>query len=89
MKQFCEQGLNVLQNVDSGIIEVHRADHSLLDVNKEDAINTLVWCYDATEEQRTEPSTRLGDCAQRVFLSVLAVLRWRLGRSPLPGEKRG
>lgn len=86
MKKFGEKNLDVLQNIEFGIIEVYRADPSLLDIDAKDAIDALVRHYHAEEEQRTPPKVPLGDRAQRVFLSVQQMCEWRLGRAPVPVE---
>ncbi len=86
MKKFGENNLDVLQNIEFGIIEVYRADPSLLDIDAKDAIDALVRHYHAEEDQRTPPMMRLGERAQRVFQSVQKMCEWRLGRSSFPGE---
>jgi hypothetical protein len=86
MKKFGEKNLDVLQNIEIGIIEVYRADRSLLDADVKDAIDAVVRYYHAEEEQRTPPTMTLGERAQRVFLSVQRMCEWRLGRSSFPGE---
>jgi len=86
MKKFGQKNLDVLQNIEVGIIQVYRADPSLLDVDVKDAIDALVRRYRCEEEQRTPPTMNLGDRAQRVFLSVQKMCEWRLGRSSFPGE---
>jgi hypothetical protein len=85
MKKFGEKNLDVLQNIEFGIVEVYRADRSLLDVDAKDAVDALVRRYHAEEEQRTPPTMMLGERAQRVFLSVQTICEWRLGRSSFPG----
>src|ERR1019366_6085708 len=86
MKKFGEKNLDVLQNIEFGIVEVYRADRSLLDADVKDAIDALVRHYHAEEEQRTPPTMTLAERADRVFLSVQKVCEWRLGRSSFPGE---
>ena len=86
MKKFGEKNLDVLQNIEFGIVEVYRADRSLLDIDAKDAIDALIRHYHAEEEQHTPPTITLGDPAQRVFRSVQAMCAWRLGRSSLDGE---
>jgi hypothetical protein len=86
MKEIQEKNLDVLQNIEFGIIQVYRADPSLLDVDAKDAIDALVRHYHAEEERRTPPAMTLGERAQQVFLSVQTICEWRLGRSPAPGE---
>lgn len=86
MKKFGEKNIDVLQNIEFSIVEVYRADPSLLDIDVKDAIDCLVRHYHAEEEQRTPPVTTSGDRAERVFRSVQTMCEWRLGRSPLRGE---
>jgi hypothetical protein len=86
MKKFGERNLDVLQNIEFGIVEVYRADRSLLDIDAKDAIDALIRHYHAEEEQRTPPAMMLGERAQRVFLSVQGMCEVRLGRSSFPGE---
>jgi len=78
MKKFGEKNLDVLQNIEFGIVEVYRADRSLLDLDVKDAIDALIRHYHAEEEQRTPPVMRLGDRAQMVFQSVQGMCDWRL-----------
>jgi len=75
-----DQYLDVLQNIEFGIIGVFRADRSLLDLDAKDAVAALIRHYRAEQEQRTPPNVCLGDKAQRVFDSVLPICEWRMGR---------
>jgi hypothetical protein len=86
MEKLQEDNLDVLQNLEFTIIRVYRADPSLLDLDAGDAVDALVRHYHAEEERRTATSTRPGERAKRVFLSVQKVCEWRVGRSPAPGE---
>ena len=86
MKEFGKNNLDVLQNIEFGIIQVYRADPSLIDFDAKDAIDALVRHYHAEEEQRTPPAMKLSERAERVFQSVQKMCEWRLGRSPSPGE---
>ena len=75
-----EQYLDALQNIESGIMRVFRADPSILDLDAKDAVAALMRHYRAEQEQRTPPDMRLGGQAQRIFDSVLPFCEWRLGR---------
>ena len=86
MKELDETNLDLLHNIEFGIVQVYRADKSLLDFDVKDALDALVRHYQAEEEQRRPPAMRLGERAQRVFSSVQAFCEWRLGRAPFPGE---
>ncbi len=55
MKKFGEKNLDVLQNIEFGIIQVYRADPSLLDADAKDAIDALVHLYRAEEDEHTQP----------------------------------
>ena len=83
MKKFVEDHLDVLQNIEFGIVEVSKADPSLLDMDVKEAIDALVRHYHAEEVQRTPPVMALSVRAERVFLTVQEFCEWRLGRSAL------
>lgn len=81
MKDFNKQAnLDVLQNIEVGIIQVYRADASVLDVDAQNAIDALVRHYRAEEEQSGQHTHRLGEKARTVFDSVQGMCEWRLGR---------
>ena len=86
---FDDRNLDVLQNIEFGIIQVYRANPALLDIDAKDAVDALVRHYHAEEEQRTPPVMNLSERAQWVFSSVQRCCEWRLGRSPFPGETAG
>ena len=86
MKKFGEKNLDVLQNIEFGIVDVYRADRSLLDIDAKDAIDALVRHYHSEQEQRRPAALNLGERAHRVFVSVQKMCEWRLGRAPLSGE---
>lgn len=75
-----DEYLDVLQNIEFGIISVFRADRSLLDQDVKDAVAALIRHYRAEQEQRTPADVRLGDKAQRIFDNTLPICEWRLGR---------
>ena len=85
-EKFEEKYEDVLQNIEFGIVEVYRADRSLLDIDAKGAIDALVRYYHAEQVQHTPPAMTLGERAERVFRSVQGVCEWRLGRSSPPGE---
>jgi hypothetical protein len=50
MKEIDEEKLDVLQNIEFGIVEVYRADKSLLDFDVKDAMDALVRHYHTEKE---------------------------------------
>ncbi len=89
MKNVDDSKLDVLQNIEFAIIEVYRADPSVLDVDAKDAVDALVRHYHAEEVQHAPPARRVGERAERVFLSVQSICEWRLGRSAMADETEG
>jgi hypothetical protein len=85
MKNFGEKNLDLLQNIEFSIIEVYRADRTLLDYDVKDALDALVRYYHYLEDNRTPSLPKLADRAQGVFVSVHETCEWRLGRA-LPSE---
>ncbi len=86
MSEFGDKNLDVLQNIEFGIVNVYRADKALLDYDVKDALDALVRHYHSEEEQRTPPVLRLGDRAQQVFDAVQQICEWRLRRAPGRGS---
>jgi hypothetical protein len=84
-----EKYLDVLQNLEFGIILVYREDRKLLDYDAQEAIDGLVRIYAAEERGYSPPALRLSERAQRVFDSVKGMSEWRLGRATFPGEAEG
>jgi hypothetical protein len=75
-----DEHTDVLQNIEFGIMQVFRADRSLLDMDAKDAVAALIRHYRAEQEQRQPPEVHLGDKAQRIFDNVLPFCEWRMGR---------
>jgi hypothetical protein len=78
--------LDVLQNLEFGIILVYRKDRRLLDYDALEAVDGLVRIYAAEERAYAPPTLKLGERAQRVFDSVKAMCEWRLGREKFPSD---
>ena len=55
-----DEYLDVLQNIEFGIISAFRADRSLLDLDAKDTVAGLIRHYRAEQEQRSSPDVRLG-----------------------------
>ncbi|MBI4909786.1 MAG: hypothetical protein HY820_39580 [Acidobacteria bacterium] len=81
-----EEHIDVLQNIEAGIMAVYRVDKSLLDVDAKDAIDALIRCYHAEEEGRRAPYYNLAARAQTVFDSVKPLCEMRLGRESAPDD---
>src|SRR4051794_35806395 len=80
-----EEHLDVLQNIEFAIVQVFRADKTLIDADVQDAMDALVRHYVAEENGRSVPEHRLGGRSVRVFTAVRDACEWRLGRQEVAG----
>jgi hypothetical protein len=78
-----DKNLDLLQNLEFGIIDVYRADPELLDFDAAEAIEALARHYRAVQDGRTPPVTELSPRASKVFARVQEFCEWRLGNAPL------
>lgn len=78
-----EQYLDVLQNIEFGIIRVYREYPEMTDWQALDAVQALIRLYQAQAQGRPEPQIALQPLALEVFDSTQAMCEWRLGRSQL------
>jgi hypothetical protein len=81
-----DEYFDVLQNLESAIVNEFRQDRSILDLDARDAANALVRHYEAEVEARGAPRAPLSDRATRVFEAVRPICEWRLGRAPAPDK---
>src|SRR5258706_10011115 len=78
-----EDYLDVLQNIEFGIVQAARAEPTLIDLDVLDAMEALVRHYGAEENGRRTPDHRLAEKSERVFAAVKEMCEWRLGRQKL------
>lgn len=78
--EFEDKYLDVLQNIEFGILNVYRQHPNLTDWDALDAIEALIRVYTAETRGRSRPDIRLSDLSQPVFHSVHTMCEWRLGR---------
>ena len=85
-QSFEDKYLDVLQNIEFGIVRVYQERPELTDWDSLDAIEALIRGYTAEVRGRSRPNIRLSDLPQLVFDSVEAMCEWRLGRERLSAE---
>jgi hypothetical protein len=81
--EFEEKYKDVLQNIESAIINTYRVNPKILDNDVEDAISALARYYKAESENKTPSNPNLYELAQLIFEAVKAICEFRLGRSEL------
>jgi hypothetical protein len=79
-QSFEDKYLDVLQNIEFGIIRVYQQHPELTDWDVWDAVGALIRCYTAETRGKSRPNIRLTNLSQLVFDSVEAMSEWRLGR---------
>ncbi|HEX8363185.1 MAG TPA: hypothetical protein VF613_23890 [Longimicrobium sp.] len=85
IESFEQRYEDVLQNIESAIIRLYRADPALVDYEVDGGLESLTAAYTA-EMQGREPRGAPSDPnRRRVFEAVRQVCEWRLGRAALPG----
>jgi hypothetical protein len=87
-QKFEEKYLDVLQNIEFGIVRVYREHPELSDWDALDAIEALIRSYTAETRGRPRSNIHLSDLSQRVFNSVESLCEWRLGREQLTAKDR-
>ena len=85
---FEEKYLDVLQNIEFGIVTVYRQHAEMVDWDALKAIETLIREYQAELTGRPVPAVVLQPVAQEVYDSVKAMCEWRLGRSQMVVEEK-
>lgn len=78
--------LEVLQNIESSIIQIYRTHPELTDHHVDNAVEALYKTYRG-EYSGKEPTLPRSDLAAKVYVSVQSICDWRLGRVDLYDEK--
>jgi lysyl-tRNA synthetase class II len=76
-----EEYMDVLQNIEFGIVNVYRQHPDLTDWDTLDAIEALIHHYTAEARGRSRPPARLSELPQLVFDFAGDMCEWRLGRT--------
>jgi hypothetical protein len=74
---------DVLQNLESAIIQVYREHSDLIDAEVLIAIESLIRIYGSQAQGKSISSRPLKGLSQQVASSVQLICEWRLGRVPL------
>jgi hypothetical protein len=82
-QKFEEEYLDVLQNIEFGIVRVYQQQPEMTDWDALDAIEALIRSYTAEVRGRPRPKFRFSDLSKLVFESVETMCEWRLGRGQL------
>lgn len=86
-----DRHLDVLQNIESVVVDVYRSDRELLDSEVDQALGAVIVALNAKRlEKPFDPeSVKMSKRAKRLFQAVLDVAEWRITGGPLAGEAIG
>jgi hypothetical protein len=82
-----DEHLDVLQNIEFGIVQAYRAAPEVMDAHVASALEALIRVYQAEARGRAAPTLSLSPAAQAVFDSAKTMCDWRLGREHLVDEQ--
>jgi len=80
---FEEEYLDILQNIEFGIVSVYQQYPDLTDLNVVFALESLIEQYTAEKIGRVPRQTSLTDKEHFIFNNVQQICEWRLGRKSL------
>ena len=79
--------MDVLQNIEFGIVRIYEQHPELTDWDASEAIQALMRHYTAEARGRPEPHIRLTDLGLEVYDSVATMCELRLGRAELSTQE--
>jgi len=85
---FEEKYLDVLQNIEFGIVSVYRQHPEMVDWDALKAVESLIREYQAELTDHPVPAVVLQPLAKAAHDSVKAMCEWRLGRSQALVEEK-
>jgi len=80
---FVEQYMDVLQNIEFGIVSVYKEHPELTDYQVDKAVDSLLRVYQAEVRSKAAPGLRLNDLETQVYERVKDLCEFRLGRQAL------
>ncbi len=83
-EKFEDQYLDVLQNIESGIVSAWKKHPEMTDWDAQEAVQGLLRTYQAEGRNRRMPVLRLTPLAQETFDAVKETCEWRMGRREAP-----
>jgi hypothetical protein len=85
---FEERYADVLQNIESAIVNIYRQHPNMGDANVDNALSGLIRVYKAEASKARVPTLKLSDVEKLIYEVVKEVCDWRLGRTELRSMPR-
>ena len=81
MSGFEENNLDVLQNIEFGIVQAYKSDTSIIDLDVLQGMDALLRHYGAEQNGRQCSDPALAERPARIFASVKDICEWKLGKT--------
>jgi hypothetical protein len=85
MARVEEEYMDVLQNIEFGIVSIYRERAEMSDYDVMRTLEALIDSYTAEKIGRPPRDLRLSDLEHHLMDAVRGMCEWRLGRGALPG----
>lgn len=82
-----EEYEDVLQNIESGIIQIYKENPDLIDAEVATALEALVRIYGAEAQGKSISTRPIRGVSKKVMESVQQICEWRLGRATIGNPK--
>lgn len=82
-----EEYEDVLQNIESGIIQIYKENPDLIDAEVATVLEALVRIYGAEAQGKSISSRPIRGVSKKVMESVQQMCEWRLGRATIGDPK--
>lgn len=87
MTEFEEAYMDVLHNIEFGLMTIYRDDEEMTDWQALEAINGLIRTYTAETRRRPAPELKLGELPQRAYDRMKGMCDLHLGRETLTTQE--
>lgn len=78
-REFADEHLDVLQNIESAVVRVYEERSDLIDYDVEEAYDALIRHYKALDRDHTPPEPSMTEKPQAVYDAVKPICDWRMG----------
>ena len=86
---FEERYLDVLQNIEFGIVQVYQEHPDMTNWDALNAIEALIRIYQAESKGRESTPPNLPSPSDQVYQNIKVMCEWRLGREALFQDEKG
>jgi len=83
---FEDRYIDVLQNIESAIVDTYRQHPEMNDQNVKNVLDVLIRSYEVEARSYSLPAPKFSSPTKELYENVRAMCNWRLGKAPLIKE---